>query len=253
MHKLARILLPLGAIFAALCLAGALAAFLVYPAYTQGPPSCPNPTPTSVEVTAVPIVVASTTADYFVLFVRPNLDADLKIPISVTLGQEDATTLTEQLAPLPKEHYVVEKYPVDDPADVDGDCIDDITELSDLGTLNPINRLPAIEFRNGTVAIPDRGTFERLSYQGTNVLQDDHLTNLEFVKFFIISRNSSLPSVYFMNTVTHRAHFRFSLAVRHPRDGMMSGVIVYHPDVEAPDGSLGVYRFEFEPWDAYPL
>ena len=142
MHQLARILLPLGATFAALCLAGALAAFLVHPAYAQDPPSCPDPTPTAVAVTAVPIVVASTAADYFVLFVRPNLDADLKIPISVTLGEEDATTLTEQLSPLPKEHYLVEKYSVDDPADVDGDCISDIEELADLGTLNPINKLP---------------------------------------------------------------------------------------------------------------
>ena len=212
-----------------------------------------NSTPEDVPVTAVPIVVTSTTADYFVLFVRPDLDADLKIPISVTLGEEGATTLTEQLSPLPKEHYLVEKYSVDDPADVDRDCISDIEELADLGTLNPINQLPKIDFRHGTVAIPDRETFERLSYKGTNVLMDDHLTDLEFVKFFIIHRNSSWPAVYFMNTVTHRAHYRFSLAVRHPRDGMMKGEIVYHPDVEAPDGSLGVYRFEFEPRDAYPF
>ena len=252
-HQLARILLPLGATFAALCLAGALAAFLVYPAYAQDPPSCPNPTPTAVAVTAVPIVVASTTADYFVLFVRPNLDADLKIPISVTLGEEDATTLTEQLSPLPKEHYLVEKFSVDDPADVDGDCISDIEELADLGTLNPINKLPKIDFRHGTVAIPDRETFERLSYKGTDVLIDDHLTDLEYVKFFIFHVNSAWPAVYFMNTVTHRAHYSFSLAVRPPQSGMMRGEIVYHPDVDAPDGSLGVYRFEFEPWDAYPF
>ena len=31
----------------------------------------------------------------------------------------------------------------------------------------------------------------------------------------------------------------------------MKGEIVYHPNVVAPDGSLGVYRFEFEPLDAY--
>ena len=222
---------------AALCLAGALAAFLVHPAYAQDPPSCPDPTPTAVAVTAVPIVVASTTADYFVLFVRPNLDADLKIPISVTLGEEDVTTLTEQLSPLPKEHYLVEKYSVDDPADVDGDCISDIEELADLGTLNPINKLPKIDFRHGTVAIPDRETFERLSYKGTNVLIDDHLTDLEFIKFFIFHPNSAWPAVYFMNTVTHRAHYSFSLAVRHPQAGMMRGEIVYHPD------SRGARRF----------
>ena len=252
--QLARIVLPCTATVAALCLAGALAAFLVYPAYAQDPPSCPNPTPTAVAVTAVPIVVASTTADYFVLYVQPNLDTDRKIPISVTLGVEGATTLTEQLSPLPKEHYLVEKYSVDNPADVDGDCISDVEELAGLGTLNPINKLPKIDLRHGTVAIPDRETFERLSYQGTNVLIDNHLTDLEFVKFFIFHVNSFRPAVYFMNTVKHRAHHFFTLAVpSQPRNGVMRGEIVYHPDVEAPDGSLGVYRFEFEPSDAYPF
>ena len=253
--QVARIFLPCTATVAALCLAGALAAFfLVYPAYAQDPPSCPNPTPTAVAVTAVPIVVASTTADYFVLYVQPNLDTDRKIPISVTLGVEGATTLTEQLSPLPREHYLVEKYSVDNPADVDGDCISDVEELAGLGTLNPINKLPKIDLRHGTVAIPDRETFERLSYQGTNVLIDNHLTDLEFVKFFIFHVNSFRPAVYFMNTVKHRAHHFFTLAVpSQPRNGVMRGEIVYHPDVEAPDGSLGVYRFEFEPSDAYPF
>ena len=199
-------------------------------------------------------MVDSTTADYFVLYVQPNLDTDRKIPISVTLGEEGSTTLTEQLAPLPKEHYLVEKYSVDDPADVDGDCISDIEELADLGTLNPINKLPKIDLRHGTVAIPDRETFERLSYQGTNVLIDNHLADLEFVKFFIFHVSSFRPAVYFMNTVKHRAHHFFTLAVpSQPRNGVMRGEIVYHPDVEAPDGSLGVYRFEFEPSDAYPF
>ena len=251
---MARIFLPFIATVAALCLAGALAAFLVYPAHAQDPPSCPNPTPTAVTVTAVPIVVDSTTGDYFVLYVQPNLDTDRKIPISVTLGEEGSTTLTEQLAPLPKEHYLVEKYSVDDPADVDGDCISDIEELADLGTLNPINKLPKIDLRHGTVAIPDRETFERLSYQGSNVLIDNHLADLEFVKFFIFHVSSFRPAVYFMNTVKHRAHHFFTLAVpSQPRNGVMRGEIVYHPDVEAPDGSLGVYRFEFEPSDAYPF
>ena len=33
----------------------------------------------------------------------------------------------------------------------------------------------------------------------------------------------------------------------------MRGEIIYHPNVEAPDDSLGVYRFEFEPADNYPF
>ena len=31
----------------------------------------------------------------------------------------------------------------------------------------------------------------------------------------------------------------------------MLGEIIFHPNVVAPDGSLGVYRYEFKSWDAY--
>ncbi len=219
-----------------------------------------NSTPTAVEVDAVPIVVESTTADYFVLYVRPDLEADREIPVSVTLGEDGETTLTDQLSALPVEHYRVEKYPVDDPGDVDLDCIHDIDELADMGTMNPFNRAAPIDpdvanlrLRNGTIAIPDRETFEQLSYQGTDVWIDRHLTNLEFVKFFLILMNTDRPGVYFMNTVMHRCHCYFAAAVAFPSIGVMRGEIVYHPNIVAPDGSLGVYRFEFEPRDAYPF
>ena len=101
------------------------------------PATCPGsdsaPTPTAVEVGAVPIVVESTAEEYFVLYVRQELDtgATVEIPVSVTLGQDGTTTLTEQLPALPSERYRVEGYLVAEPADVDGDCIDDVTELAD--------------------------------------------------------------------------------------------------------------------------
>ena len=210
-----------------------------------------NAAPENVPVTAVPIVVASTTADYFVLFVRPDLSSDAEIPISVTLGQDGMTTLTEQLAALPKAHYRVEKYPVANPADVDGDCTHDIDELADVGTKNPVNRSVPIPFKDGTVAIPDRATFERLSYQGTNVPYDAHLANLEFVNFSLYHMDSDRPGVYFANTETHQLHTRFASTVNLPRVAWMKGEIVYYPHVVAPDGSLGVYRFGFGLWDGY--
>ena len=57
------------------------------------------PTPAMVEVTAIPIVVTSTTADYFVLYVRHDLNADpaLELPVSVTLGGAGTTTLGENV------------------------------------------------------------------------------------------------------------------------------------------------------------
>ena len=210
-----------------------------------------NVSPVHVAVTAVPIVVASTTADYFVLFVRPRLEHYLEVPISVTLGESGSTTLPDRLEPLPAAHYRIEKYPVATPGDVDGDCTSDIDELNDMRFKNPLNRAPSITQTNGAVAIPDRETFEELSYQGTDPTFDLHLIELEFVKFFIYDRDADNAGIYFMNTVTHRAHPLFAQVVEFPISELMRGILVFHPNVIAPDGSLGVYRFEFEPYDRY--
>ena len=56
-----------------------------------------NPTPTAVTVTTVPIVVTSTTADYFVLYVEHDLDgARVEIPVLVKRGAAGTTTLAEK-------------------------------------------------------------------------------------------------------------------------------------------------------------
>ena len=216
------------------------------------------PAATAVEVQAVPAIVESTTEEYFVLYVRPALDSEREFPVSVTLGEDGTTMLTEQLSPLPKEHYRVEKFLITDPADIDNDCIDDITELGDPVGMNPLNPARAVPFRDGAVAIPDRETFEDLSYKGRDVPYHRHLQDLEFVKFYIIGVFTDNMGVYFMNTETHRIHPDFGDAIGLWEDplwgqGYMGGEIIYHPNVVAPDGSLGVYRYQFQPMDVYPF
>ena len=213
------------------------------------------PAATAVQVGAVPIVVLSTTAEYFVLYARAKLDSGLEFPVSVTLGQEGTTTLTDQLSPLPREHYRVEKYLIASPADADGDCIDDITEMGDPAGMNPLNRAKAIHFRNGAVAIPDREAFKALSYKGSSVPYHRYLRNLEFIKFYIAQINSSRPMVYFINTNTHPLHPDFWRAIggdgsQHAAS-LVGGEMVFHPNVIAPDGSLGVYRFDYQSWGTY--
>ena len=227
----------------------------VYAQQASQEDTCPGadsaPTPTVVEVGAVPIVVESTTDEYFVLYVRHDLDADttFEVPVGVTLGQDGATTLTESLEALPKERYRVEKYLVSDPADVDGDCTDDITELADPVGMNPVNPVPAMSFDDGAAAIPNRETYVSLAYKGDSGI-DSHLRNLEAVKFHMVDMNTDRPSVYFMNTKTYQRHDDFQAAVGLEVDPLhghetMVGEMVYHPKAVAPDGSLGVYRFQF--------
>ena len=216
------------------------------------------PAATAVEVQTVPAIVESTTEEYFVLYVRPALDSEREFPVSVTLGEDGTTTLTEQLSPLPKEHYRVEKFLIADPADIDNDCIDDITELGDPVRMNPLNPARAVPFHDGAVAIPDRETFEDLSYKGRDVPYHRHLQDLEFVKFYIIGSSTDNIGVYFMNTETDRTHPDFGDAIGLWDDPLwgqwyMGGEIIYHPNVVAPDGSMGVYRYQFQPMDAYPF
>ena len=243
--SLARFLITRAAAGALLALATLLAAPI--PAQAQGEPQlepCPggsyNPTPTAVDVEAVPIVVESTAADYFVLYVRHDVDgAEVELPVLVKKGAADTTTLAENVEALPKERYRVEKYLVADPADIDGDCIDDITELDDLGNMNPVNPAAALDFSDGAVAIPDRETFEALFVA---------LPNGEFHgKFVLLGKNTARPGVYIQNSRTHRYHYNFLQAtdIDENLDGMLVGQIAYYPKLVAPDGSSGVYVYRY--------
>ena len=193
-----------------------------------------NPTPTAVAVDAVPIVVASTTADYFVLYVRDLVDPAWEAPVSVTRGEAGTTSLTENVEALPKERYRVEKYLVADPADVDGDCTDDITELDNLGSMNPVNAAPSIPLSDGVSAIPDQETFNSLSFLGS-------------VQFFLIDIDTNSPRLYFINGDSHATHNSFLRAVGldwyFPGRITVSGEVNYYPQLVGPDGSSGVYVY----------
>ncbi len=111
-----------------------------------------------------------------------------------------------------------------------------------------------VAFRDGAATIPDRETFEKLSYQGTEVRIDTQLIGIEFVKFQIENTHTESPQLYFMNTETHRSHGSFMDAAGLGRgQGQMRGVLSYRPLFMAPNGEPGVYTFEFNPNDAFPF
>ena len=187
----------------------------------------------------MPIVVESTTADYFVLYASHNVDGEtVEYPVQVVLGEAGTTTLSENVAPLPVERYRVEKYSIADPADVDGDCTDDITELGDPLSMNPVNTGSAIELEIGVLAIPNRETFETLSLPVP--VNEWHL------KFILVNLFTDQPSAYFLNINGLRSHSAFlnSYGIRW-RDSVR-GLIIHDPETVAPDGSRGVYRYRIE-------
>ena len=111
-----------------------------------------------------------------------------------------------------------------------------------------------VAFKDGAATIPDRETFKKLSYQGTDVRIDTQLTGIEFVKFQIERTHTQNPQLYFMNTETHRSHGSFMGAAGLGRgQGQMRGVLSYRPLFTSPNGEPGVYTFEFNPNDAFPF
>ena len=238
MNMIGKISLPYAVAIAALCLAGALAAFLDDSTSAQSAVPCPAPTPTAVAVTVVPIVVTSTTDDYFVLYVSHDVDGtEVELPVLVKRGEAGTTTLAENMEALPAERYRVEKYLIADPADVDGDCIDDITELDDLGNMNPVNPAAAIELSDGAVAISDQETFETLTRL---------FGSQSYLKFIVDGIATARPDLYFINAETHPAHGSFLTDVLGLDSGdpdVIRGEIGYVPEAVAPDGSLGFYYY----------
>ena len=191
------------------------------------------PTPVAVEVTAVPIVVASTTDEYFVLYVRHDVDgATVEVPVLVKRGEAGTTTLAENIEALPSERYRVEKYLVADPADVDGDCIDDLTEL-DTVDMNPLNPAAAIALTEGTLSVPDLETFEAISFS-------DY-----YLKFVLLGMHTDNPRLYFMNTRTTLIHEEFmeAIGIELGQEGMIEGSLIRSGNLVAPDGSPGVYYY----------
>lgn len=205
------------------------------------------------------IEIEASADEYYILSAVHSLRTQKEFAVSMILGIDGDLVLPESVAAYPEEHYRIRKYKIDNPQDFDNDGIDDITEYNNLGVMSPLNRTPRINSRDGMSAIVDREAFTDLSYQGKEVIIDKHLTDLEFVKFYVLGADTDNPYVYFMNTERHRAHFRFALSVGlagrndpiNAVPGSMRGEIVYHPKVESPNGKLGVYRFEFEPEDSY--
>ena len=233
---------------------------------TQTPGPCDDgwvaPTPTVIAVTSVPITVSSTENDYFVLYVKHDRGSGktLNVPVLVKRGESGTTTLSDSLTPLGADKYKVEKYLVASPADVDGDCVDDITELDDFGHRDPTNPAIPVAAQHGSVALEDRAAFGKLSYQGKEVLIDHWLKDLEYVKFTILNVYSDSPKLWFQDTERYRRHWTFDSTFRSIGlgevvkccwSGMARGVLIYHPNIVASDGSLGVYRWEFQPSDKF--
>ncbi len=175
------------------------------------------PTPVAVAVESVPITVPSTAAEYFVLYVTHDLgDGDVReVPVSVTRGEEGATALEWNLSGLPASRYRVEKYRIDDPGDVDGDCRDDLTDP------NPVNPAREIELADGLNLLSTSEQWNEIYF---DTVRDRcpgcffHGPGTRYLKLHGDRSAAQPPATYFINASTHWAHAFFRVAVGLERD-----------------------------------
>ncbi len=108
-----------------------------------------------------------------------------------------------------------------------------------------------MQFKDGAARIPDRATFEKLSYKGPDVGRDEYLADLQFVKFIIVNPGASDVKIYFMNTKNYRAHPYYMRDFGIGRQGAVRGALTYLPRIASPNGEPGLYIFDFQPNDSY--
>ena len=76
-------------------------------------------------------------------------------------------TLTDGREQLPNEHYRIATFEVASPGDVDGDGVDDLTELADPVYANPFNAAPRLDLTNGAVITPTKRRSPRCRIKAT--------------------------------------------------------------------------------------
>ena len=193
------------------------------------------------------LLVPSTPKHYFVLYETPA-EAGTELPVAIVIGQAGTTLLAHSRSGPAAERYRVERYPVDDPADIDSDCIDDLTELLDRTSLNPLNPAAPIDRVHGVVAVPDQAAFDELSYRKENAPED-----FAYLKFVLLDLDTERPRIYLLNSREHRYHvtFREAVGLEPSGAGMLSGTVVQHPGRVARNGQAADFHFEFWPYTQY--
>jgi hypothetical protein len=196
----------------------------------------------------VQLEVASTEDHYYILKVRHSPDGPFELATSMTLGEEGTTIITESLEAYPLEHYQVLEYSVDNPADIDMDDTDDISEFPILTGGSPLNAAFPVDIEDGAVGIDQLTTFKVMSLEEDYIWASPFLANQEFMKFIIVDIETDEPELFFINTNTHLWHFEFGDAIGVEVWGasnVLKGEVIYHPTVVANNGTLGVFTFNY--------
>lgn len=194
----------------------------------------------------VQLEIESDLDHYYVLKIRTDTDSSFNFSSSISMGVSVDQIISEPLGSYPLEHYQVLEYPINSPADSDGDGIDDITEYQDIPNQSPLNAAPTIDLTDGIVMVDEFSTFQSMSVEKDFVQWSEFLNGKEFVKFIIVDFNTS-PKLYFINSNKYAFHNDFAMAmgIDYIGDHVQKGNIMYHPTTISNNGTVGTFAFNF--------
>lgn len=194
----------------------------------------------------VQLEVNSTPNHYYILQVRQEVADPFEEVSSMTMGQAGTTIITESLEALPLAHYQVLEYPITNPADTDGDGINDVLEYQNTPIDAPLNQAPPIGVQDGRIYLDSLSRFNQLSVSYDNVQWSPFLNGKRFAKFIITDFHTA-PKVYFINGNNHYLHADFANAVGVAGSGstIRKGQVIYHPTTVSNNGTLGTFAFNY--------
>ena len=202
-----------------------------------------SPTPVDVPVTSVPITVTSTEADYFVLYVKHALsETDVRrVPVSLTKGKTGSTPLTMAVPGLAAARYKVEKYQVANPADVDGDGKNDLTDP------NPLSSASDFALKDGLNLLSTTTEWNALVFdtvaQGCTKC-GFFAPGTTYVKI-VAYPGGNQPHAYFMNAPTHGRHPSFVRNMNLSLQGLAQLEIDRQTGMPGVDADVTTYYFWF--------
>ena len=200
------------------------------------------------------ITVESQPENYYVLYHKESDEAEFTYPIDMRLGEAGTTELLDNLSAAEIDQYQVITFPIDAPGDVDGDGESDISEFQQLGQRSPFNPAPAVDINDGLSYIADTAVMEELSFLRDIDILGARLNELQTVKFYVLDGDKDLPRLYFLNSKVNISHADFASSTQIELSGqILTGQISFHPDILSTNGTLGAYRFRFQPSDIFPF
>lgn len=195
----------------------------------------------------VQLEVNSSSSKYYVLKVRHDIDSTFELVTSITKGKPNTTIITEPLGAYSLQHYQVLEYPINMPFDIDGDTVDDITEINNLPLQSPLNAgVPKVKF-HGLLALDSLARFKELSANEQLVNWNEYLNGIDYLKYLITDFYSDSPKIYFINSNAYAFHedFANNWGLAHVGHNVKKGQLIYHPTVVSSNGTLGVFSFNY--------